>query len=211
MTMELTRRYPEATAGPFPEPPATITDAEGRELAIESLGTDGAVVDALTRMYAQFHPTDRAQGIPPTGEDRIRDWLEPLVENGLNVAVRPRGPEGDGATATDTTPDPTDDRPGYVGHAVLVPDTDEPGATADPGEYEWELAIFVLQEYQGAGIGTSLLAHLLGEAAATGIEHVWLTVERWNGAAISLYKRTGFETVSTESFDIEMAIRLDGS
>lgn len=203
MTMELSRRYPDEPAGPFPEPPATITDAEGRELAIESLPTDGTGLDALTRMYCQFHPADRAQGIPPTGEDRICDWLEPLVENGVNVVVRPIDP-APGRTRPD---DATSSLPEYVGHAVVVPDTDDE-TIDDPSEYEWELAIFVLQAYQQAGIGTVLLENLLGHATDLGIRRVWLTVERWNNPAIALYERVGFESTGTESFEQEMAILL---
>ena len=231
MTMARERYYPDERVGPFPTPPARITDGEGRPLEIVSLEDSASVRDGLTRMYRAFDPADRAQGIPPTGEDAIREWLDPLLETGVNVGVSE--PSGD---------------PPYVGHAVLVPDpstseTDreigavdstttgadretgaddsrttgadrETGATESstiehPGDYEWELAIFVLQSHQGAGVGTELLTHLLGEAAARGIEDVWLTVERWNGAALALYERIGFERVGAERFDVEMALRLD--
>ena len=256
MTMARERYYPDERVGPFPKPPARITDGEGRDLEVLPLEDSPEARDALTRMYLQFDPADRAQGIPPTGEDAIRKWLDPLVETGVNVAVQ---------SASDGR--------AIVGHAVLVPDVDDeippvdgwtPGTggsnteadgerarEADdhspneddattavdessvaeddattaidespvaedgwsqhetPGDYEWELAIFVLQSHQGAGVGTELLAHLLGEAAARGIEDVWLTVERWNGAAISLYERMGFERVGAERFDIEMALRLE--
>ena len=37
---------------------------------------------------------------------------------------------------------------------------------------------------------------------------MWLTVERWNGAAVSLYRSLGFETTGAESFELEMALRL---
>ncbi len=37
---------------------------------------------------------------------------------------------------------------------------------------------------------------------------MWLTVERWNDPAISLYEKVGFEISSAESFEIEMAIRI---
>ena len=37
---------------------------------------------------------------------------------------------------------------------------------------------------------------------------MWLTVERWNDPAIALYRKVGFETTNTESFEIEMSIRL---
>ena len=258
MTMARERYYPDERVGPFPKPPARFSDGDGRDLEVVTLDDSLATMDALTRMYLEFDPADRAQGIPPTGEDAIRKWLDPLVETGVNVAVQSAS-----------------DDPAIVGHAVLVPDVDDeippadgwtPGvggsnteadgesaseaddhsvieaddhnateaddhsATEDdattavdeisaaedgsnpletPGDYEWELAIFVLQSHQGAGVGTELLAHLLGEAAARGIEDVWLTVERWNGAAISLYERMGFERVGAERFDIEMALRLE--
>ncbi len=85
-----------------------------------------------------------------------------------------------------------------VGHATLVPD----------GEGGWELAIFVLRPYQGAGIGTALVEHLLGEAREEGVEKVWLTVERWNRAAIQLYEGVGFERTESGRVELEMSLRL---
>ncbi|MFB6138907.1 MAG: N-acetyltransferase family protein [Halosimplex sp.] len=135
--------------------------------------------DALARMYDDFDAADRAQGIPPIKEEAIRDWLDTLLsEESVNVVA-----DHDGAP---------------VGHAILVPDRDE----------AYELAVFVLHDYQGAGIGTKLLEGLLGAGRAAGIEKVWLTVERWNEPAIALYKKLGFETSNAESFELEMSIRL---
>jgi GNAT superfamily N-acetyltransferase len=140
---------------------------------------DAMAFEDLVEMYLAFDPADRAQGIPPVKEAPIRDWLETLLEAGsYNVVATHEG--------------------SAVGHAMLVPD--------DDGAYE--LAVFVLHDYQGAGIGTHLLEALLGYGQAEGIEKVWLTVERWNDAAISLYRKLGFETSDTESFELEMAIRL---
>ena len=207
--MRRTRRYPSEPAGPFPRPPATFTDGEDRELAVEPLDRDESTLDDLTRMYLQFHPADRAQGIPPTGEETIRRWLEPLVETGLNVGVRRLNEQG-GNRGNEGGETSEADEPAYVGHATLVPQEGDPFADGEPDATAWELAIFVLQDYQRAGVGTQLLEHLLGEASARGIERVWLTVERWNGPAIALYERVGFETVGSESFDREMAIRLEG-
>lgn len=85
-----------------------------------------------------------------------------------------------------------------AGHATLVPDDEA-----------YELAIFVHQEYQRAGIGTHLIRGLLGYGQAEGIQKVWLTVERWNRAAVSLYKKIGFETSNAESFELEMGLRLN--
>jgi RimJ/RimL family protein N-acetyltransferase len=170
------RRYPETVSGPFPCPPIEREDAEDRAVAIEVYDGDR---DALVRMYDDFDPADRAQGIPPVGEERIRDWLDHLLcDDCFNVVAR----HGDRV----------------VGHATLVSD--------DTGAYE--LAIFVHQEFQGAGIGTDLLEALLGHGTEQGVDRVWLTVERWNRPAINLYKKVGFETTDAQSFEHEMSIRL---
>jgi GNAT superfamily N-acetyltransferase len=171
--------YPDEPAGPFPEPPTTMEDREGRSITIdrydETLDRAG-----LTAMYDAFDPADRAQGIPPTGEARIADWLDTITGEGTVNVVAVHGET-------------------VVGHATLVPD--DPEATA-------ELAIFVLQAYQGASIGTRLIETLLGAGRAAGIERVWLTVERWNEPAISLYETVGFVPSDTETFEHEMTIRL---
>lgn len=178
------REYPDAVAGPFPEPPETMTDREGREIDIRESG-DGPVDDpdeeraALVEMYAAFDAADRAQGIPPTGQERIERWLDTLLgEKSVNVVAW----HGDAV----------------CGHATLVPDDE--GAS--------ELAIFVLQAYQRAGIGSRLIRCLLGAGAAAGVDRVWLTVEHWNTPAIELYRDVGFETTDTESFERIMTLRL---
>lgn len=188
------RIYPDATAGPFPEPPVSFEDYEGRtiELRPYNPGRDGSEsgdsenddsesdgFEALVEMYLDFDPADRAQGIPPGRENRIRDWLDNILGGDcLNVFAW----DGDQV----------------AGHATLVP--------AEEGEYE--LAIFVHQRYQKAGIGTQLIQVLLGYGRANEVEEVWLTVERWNRAAVSLYKKIGFETSDAESFELEMTLRL---
>lgn len=190
MTMNGPRVYPDESAGSFPSPPTDFTDAEGRSIEVQVLEEDDEdQVDALVEMYEAFDPADRAQGIPPTGERRIRDWLVPILAGGVNVVAL----HGDDV----------------AGHATLVPDTDDPEAIDDYGDVEWELAIFVHQTYQQAGIGTRLLRNLLGYASDRGIECVWLTVERWNGPAITLYENVGFELCGSESFEQEMSIRLE--
>jgi len=175
------RPYPAETAGPFPEPPQTFEDREEREISIRVYrrGADDEPDDfeTLVEMYSTFDPADRAQGIPPSSDQRIRDWVRTL-EEGLNLVAW------------------HDDR--IAGHATLVPD----------GGESWELAIFVHQDYQRAGIGTTLIRTLLGYGASQAIEKVWLTVERWNRTAVNLYHEVGFETCNAQSFDIEMALRL---
>jgi ribosomal protein S18 acetylase RimI-like enzyme len=175
------RIYPDDPAGPFPTPPVTFVDRDGREITVRAYDPGADDREALVEMYEQFDPADRAQGIPPARESRIRSWLEAILDGDcLNVVAL----DGDVA----------------AGHATLVP---------DGGAYE--LAIFVLQAYQRAGIGTRMLEVLLGYGASEGVERVWLTVERWNRAAVALYEKTGFETSDAESFELEMTLRLADS
>lgn len=167
-------------AEPADEFPAPPRTFTDREGRTIEIRTVGeADREGLVEMYLDFDPADRAQGIPPAKEGPIRDWLDAILEEDcVNVAANH---DGD-----------------IIGHATLVPD--------QYGEHE--LAIFVLQGYQGAGIGTELVETLLGRGQAEGIDKVWLTVERWNEPAIALYKKVGFETSNAESFEREMAIRI---
>ncbi|WP_101294025.1 GNAT family N-acetyltransferase [Halegenticoccus soli] len=176
--MSRDRIYPDEPSGPFPEPPLSFEDRDGREIEIVPLDPAGDDREALVEMYLQFDPADRAQGIPPGQERRIRDWLDTILDDDCLNVVAWHGDE-------------------VAGHATLVPD-----------EGAYELAIFVLQRYQEAGIGTQLMRALLGYGASHGVEKVWLTVERWNRAAVGLYKKIGFETSDAESFELEMTIRL---
>jgi len=177
--MTADRRYPETVSGPFEVPPVEFLDRTEREIEILPYDGTEAESEALVEMYTAFDPSDRAQGIPPGKESRIRTWLDGiLADDCLNVIA------WDGETA--------------AGHSTLVPDGDD----------DYELAIFVLQDYQQAGIGTHLIESLLGYGDEHDIKKVWLTVERWNHPAVSLYEKVGFETTGAESFELEMAIRI---
>jgi RimJ/RimL family protein N-acetyltransferase len=172
----MTRKYPDEVAGPYEAPPRSFVDRDGRDIEIRRYDGD---FETLVEMYLDFDPEDRAQGIPPTAEKQIREWLDHLL---LDECVNVVAWHGDDA----------------VGHATLVPDTE--GAS--------ELAIFVLREYQEAGIGTQLIECLLGAGRESGIEQVWLTVERWNNAATALYQKVGFESSDTGGFELEMSAKL---
>lgn len=160
--------------------PAPPEEYEDREgRTIEIRRYDGED-EALVEMYQAFDPEDRAQGIPPTDTAQIRGWIDAVLEDGLDVVAWHDGRA--------------------VGHATLVP---------DEVDDSYELAIFVLQPYQGAGIGTQLVEFLLGAAQAEGIERIWLSVERWNTPAISVYEKVGFEQTNTDSFELKMSMRLE--
>lgn len=73
-----------------------------------------------------------------------------------------------------------------VGHVSFVPD----------GTGRHELAIFVHQEFQHAGIGTNLMAAGLGYASDEGVGYVWLSVESWKRDIQRFYSRAGFSVVN---------------
>lgn len=73
-----------------------------------------------------------------------------------------------------------------VGHISFVTD----------GTGRHELAIFVHQEYQYAGIGTELMASGLGYAKQQGVEYVWLSVESWKRDIQRFYSRAGFSVIN---------------
>lgn len=176
------KRYPDEAVREFPSPPQTVEDAEGREIHLRAYDDSGDDREALRAMYEAFDPADRAQGIPPSRPSKLEDWLDRILTTDCcNVFAW----DGDDV----------------VGHATLVPENGP--------ESPYELAIFVLQSHQGAGIGTALMKSILGYGTDEGISEVWLTVERWNRSAVGLYEKIGFETTDAESFELEMAIRLD--
>jgi ribosomal protein S18 acetylase RimI-like enzyme len=73
-----------------------------------------------------------------------------------------------------------------VGHISFVPD----------GTGRHELAIFVHQDFQHAGIGTNLMAAGLGHASEEGVGYVWLSVESWKRDIQRFYSRAGFSVVN---------------
>jgi GNAT superfamily N-acetyltransferase len=174
-------RYPESVEETFPAPPRTVEVAEDTGIRITAYDGCESTREALRAMYDAFDPADRAQGIPPSRPSKLRTWLDRILGEGcLNVLAW--------------------DEDEVVGHATLVPENDR--------DCPYELAIFVLQSHQGIGIGTELMNTVLGHGVENGVDRVWLTVERWNRGAVSLYERIGFETTDAESFELEMAIRL---
>jgi len=152
-----------------------VTDPPRQPQFVDKEGTrwtlrqaDEADLDRLVALYDAFGDADRAQGIPPAVEHRRRSWIEMLLEEGYNIVA-----EGDGRV---------------VGHIVYTPLED-----ACP-----ELAIFVHPAFHDRGIGTELCRRLVASAAAADREALELFVELRNRAAISVYRRVGFETVDSD-------------
>lgn len=144
-------------------PPVQFTDERGRTIELRPYRE--ADFDSLFEMYASFDPADRAQGVPPSEETAIREWLVDLLE-GPDVVARHRGE--------------------VIGHVSFVPD----------GTGRHELAIFVDQPYQRAGIGSELLAVGIGQAKRAGTEYVWLSVGKSERGLHRFYARAGFTVVN---------------
>lgn len=62
-------------------PPVIFEDDEGREIHITE-GDDEQ--DPLIEMYDGYASEHRAQGLPPTGRNRIAEWLE-TIDEGIEV------------------------------------------------------------------------------------------------------------------------------
>ncbi len=67
-----------------------------------------------------------------------------------------------------------------------------------------ELIIFIDKEYQGAGIGSELLANLLSAYRERGGGTIQLSVEPTNRPAITLYQKFDFEVESETALEIQM-------
>ena len=71
-----------------------------------------------------------------------------------------------------------------------------------------ELAIAVVPNARGKGVGAALLGALLDRARAEGYETISLSVDRNNAGAIGLYERYGFERVGEEDDSVTMLAHL---
>jgi acetyltransferase len=61
-----------------------------------------------------------------------------------------------------------------------------------------ELAILVADEWQGHGIGTTLIDYCIQVARESGIKTLWMEIMRSNSRMLHLAKLTGFEPVYTD-------------
>jgi ribosomal protein S18 acetylase RimI-like enzyme len=71
-----------------------------------------------------------------------------------------------------------------------------------------ELAIAVVPNARGKGIGSALLDALLARASEVGHDAISLSVDKLNQGAINLYEEHGFERVSESDTSVTMRARL---
>jgi RimJ/RimL family protein N-acetyltransferase len=157
-----------------------------REVLIDKAGHacvardyEPADLPALAAMYADFEPKRAAQGLPPVGEVRIRNWLARVLARGRHIVM-----ENDGR---------------LCGHIMLIPQDDN----------RVELANFLHQSVRGRGLGTAMNQVALRLAAEAGAARVWLSVEPGNRAAVRSYEKAGFRRLpgSLWAPEIEMEWR----
>jgi GrpB-like predicted nucleotidyltransferase (UPF0157 family)/GNAT superfamily N-acetyltransferase len=90
----------------------------------------------------------------------------------------------------------------------ILDDTDNKGY-GNVGEGVPELAVSVLPESRGRGIGTELLKRLHAALGELGYKRISLSVQKAN-PALRLYVRCGYTVVKEQETDCIMAKRLDG-
>jgi diamine N-acetyltransferase len=87
-----------------------------------------------------------------------------------------------------------------VGYAVLA-SSDLPVPDPRPDELEVK-RIYLLNRFQGSGLGRRLMALAIEQARARGVPRLLLGVYSENADAIAFYRRLGFETIGHRSFTV---------
>lgn len=105
----------------------------------------------------------------------------------------------------------------FESHVVLVAVVERAGGEAivgggryivgEPGRAE--IAFIVIDAWQGRGVGTVLLQHLVGIARAAGLRELFAVVLPENRAMLRLLDKSGFRAVRGDDPDIvELALTL---
>lgn len=72
-----------------------------------------------------------------------------------------------------------------------------------------ELAISVIPEYRGKGIGTALLCSLIKLTGENGCKAISLSVQAENTRAVRLYRKAGFMIAKEDNGELLMKLELD--
>jgi GNAT superfamily N-acetyltransferase len=105
----------------------------------------------------------------------------------------------------------------FVSHVALVAVMQEGGrpAIVGGGRYiieqpgQAELAFMVVDRYQGQGIGSALMRHLIAIARGAGLKELIAEVLADNAAMLSVFHKAGFHVTSRQFGIIYLALRLD--
>lgn len=133
---------------------------------------------SLIQMYDTYSPLGSVQGLPPIDQDKRHQWTQDMISNGTNLL----------ALHEDMV----------IGHASLF------SMPVNWAEY----FIFVHQDFQRQGIGTAISLYVIDWAHQEELSTLWLSVERKNFVAISLYRKVGFKRIGSSGDCWEMILTI---
>jgi GNAT superfamily N-acetyltransferase len=133
---------------------------------------------SLIRMYDTYSPLGSVQGLPHIDRDKRHQWTQDMISNGTNLL----------ALHQDMV----------IGHASLF------SMPVNWAEY----FIFVHQDFQRQGIGTAISLYVIDWAHQENLSTLWLSVERKNFIAISLYYKVGFKRIGSSGDCWEMILTI---
>ncbi len=133
---------------------------------------------SLIHMYDTYNPLGSVQGLPPLDKDKRHQWVQDIISRGINLMALYRD--------------------SVIGHASLFP------MPANWAEY----FIFIHQDFQRQGIGTAITLYVIDWARQENLSTIWLTVDRENYVAISLWRSVGFKRIGSTGSEWEMILTL---
>jgi len=133
---------------------------------------------SLVHMYDTYDPLGSVQGLPPLDKNQRHQWVQDIISRGVNLLAL----HGDS----------------LIGHASLF------SMPVDWAEY----FIFIHQDFQRQGIGTATTLYVIDWARQEDLSSIWLTVDRKNYVAISLWRSVGFKRIGSSGSEWEMILTL---
>lgn len=134
---------------------------------------------SLVKMYDDYRPLASVQGLPPNEKVIRHKWVQDMISRGTNLLA-------------------------LNGERVIGQ------ASFFSMPVNWvEFFIFIHQDFQRQGIGTAMTRYVIEWAKKEKMSAIWLSVERKNYVAVSLYRSVGFERFGSNGFELEMVFTLD--
>ena len=133
---------------------------------------------SLLHMYDTYNPPGSVQGLPPLDKEKRNQWVQDIISRGINLVALYRD--------------------SVIGHASLF------SMPANWAEY----FIFIHQDFQRQGIGTAATLYVIDWARQEDLSSIWLTVDRKNFVAISLWRNVGFKRIGSSGSEWEMILTL---
>jgi len=134
---------------------------------------------SLIQMYDSYSPLGSVQGLPPLEKGKRHQWVQDMISRGSNILAI------------------HEDR--VIGQASFF-----------SMPVNWvEYFIFIHQDFQRQGIGTAMTLNVIEWARQENLSAIWLSVERKNYIAISLYRNVGFQRFECSGFELEMILTIN--